>query len=317
MCCGRKCNVAFFSPGTCAGNVFNAVFFCVFANTTTLNVLKFHDIVPFLTVNAIGIIDIAVGIGESNDFGSEIYEFVNGVLCHITRTAHANCLSFNVNASCLKHFEHEVNISVAGCFGANERTAEFETFTGESSCEFVGELLIHSEHVADFATANAYIACGNIGIGTNISPKFSHESLAETHDFRIALATRAEIATTFGTTHGKSGERVLECLLESKELQNAEVYRGVETDTAFVRTNGVVMLYAIAVVDLNFILVVNPCYAELVDTIGNAKTFNKVHLFELGVLIICFLNCGEHLRHSLNVFGLSRIAALQVFNYFA
>ena len=49
--------------------------------------------------------------------------------------------------------------------------------------------------------ADAYIACGNVLIRTNVTIQLIHESLAETHYFSIALTMRVEIRTTLCTTH--------------------------------------------------------------------------------------------------------------------
>ncbi len=50
----------------------------------------------------------------------------------------------------------------------------------------------------------------------------------------------------------------------------------MEADAALVGTDGVVVLHTVAVVGLNLALVVNPCYTELVDAVGDAETLYEV-----------------------------------------
>ena len=140
----------------------------------------------------------------------------------------------------------------------------------------MSELLIHTEHIAYLASAYTDVTCRNILIGTDMTIELGHESLAEAHYFALALAAGREVGTTLCTTHWQCGKRILECLLECKELEDSEVDRLVETDTALVRTDNVVVLDAITHVCLHLTLVVNPCYSEFNHTIGNAKTLYQV-----------------------------------------
>ena len=172
------------------------------------------------------------------------------VLSHVTGTGDEDCLAFKIGAFGLQHFHEEVHVTVTRSFGTDERTAELKSLAGEYTAEFMGQFLIHAEHVADFASAYADITGRHIGIGTDMAIEFEHEGLAETHHLGVALAARREIGTALATAHRKSGQRVFESLLESQELQNAEVYGTVETDTAFIGTDYVVMLHG------------NPCWFE-------------------------------------------------------
>lgn len=62
-----------------------------------------------------------------------------------------------------------------------------------------------------------------------------------------------------------SREGILEDLLESEELQNAEVHTGVVSETAFVRSQSGVELHAEASVHLQLSLVILPSNSELND----------------------------------------------------
>ena len=64
----------------------------------------------------------------------------------------------------------------------------------------------------------------------------------------------------------------------------------METDTTFVRADGIVMLYTVPHIGLYVTFVVYPCNAELVYAVGNAKTFNQVGFVEFGVFVVLFFN---------------------------
>ena len=83
----------------------------------------------------------------------------------------------------------------------------------------MGELLILAEHIADLTTAYADVASRNVLVRTDVTIKLVHESLTETHHLSIALATRREVGTALGASHRQRGERILEGLLEGKELK--------------------------------------------------------------------------------------------------
>lgn len=86
----------------------------------------------------------------------------------------------------------------------------------------------------------------------------------------------------------------------------------METDTAFVRANGVVMLNTVPHVGLHLTFVVDPGDTEREDAVGNAKTFNQVVTVELGVFVVSFLNGTQHFRNGLMVFGFVGKASFQI-----
>ena len=180
----------------------------------------------------------------------------------------------------------------------------------------MGIFLVSAEHVAYLTTTYADIACRNVEIWTNVTGEFKHESLAETHHLSVGLATGREIRATLGTTHRKGCERVLEGLLEGKELQDTEVHRLVETNTTLVGANGVVVLHAVTHVGLDVALVVHPGDAELIDAIGDAKTLDQVYLVKLGVLVVGLLDGGKNFFYGLMVLGLVRKSAFQILKNF-
>ena len=86
--------------------------------------------------------------------------------------------------------------------------------------------------------------------------------------------------------------------------------------TTFVRTNGVVVLDAVAHVGLNLAFVIHPSDAELIHAIWNAETLDEVHLIELWVLVVLFLDCTENFFYCLMILRFVWKATLKVFQLF-
>src|SRR5699024_7480699 len=115
-----------------------------------------------------------------------------------------------------------------------------------------------SEEISDFTAAHADISGRNVCICSNMSGEFCHESLAETHYFRIGFALRIEIRTAFSAAHRQSCQGILENLFKSQELQNRSIYTWMEAETAFVRSDSGIELYAVTSVYLNISIVIFP-----------------------------------------------------------
>ena len=90
----------------------------------------------------------------------------------------------------------------------------------------------------------------------------------------------------------------------------------MEADTAFVRTDSVVVLYTIASVYLYFAFVVSPCDTELDNSVRDTETLNQIDCLKLWVLVVHILNRFQYCRYSLKVFGLIGEFFLQSCNNF-
>jgi len=86
----------------------------------------------------------------------------------------------------------------------------------------------------------------------------------------------------------------------------------VETDTAFVRADGVVVLYTVTHVGLYLAFVVDPSYTEREDSVGNAQSLDQVVTVKLGVLVVSLLNGTQHFGYGLMIFGLVGEASFQI-----
>lgn len=79
----------------------------------------------------------------------------------------------------------------------------------------------------------------------------------------------------------------------------------METDTALVRANGVVVLDTVTHVRLNVTLVVDPVHAELYHPVRHTETLDEVVAVEFRMFVVLFLDCAQHLGDGLDVLRLS------------
>ena len=162
-----------------------------------------------------------------------------------------------------QHLVEEIGRAEARGFGTDERAAEGETFAREDAVLVrTADLLIRAEEIADLSRAHAHVACGDVHVGTDVTVKLGHETIAETHDFGIGLACGVEVAAALAAAHGQPGKGIFESLLESEELHHRKSDVGLEAESAFVRPDCVVELHAEAAVDVIDALVVRPRDAE-------------------------------------------------------
>ncbi len=66
----------------------------------------------------------------------------------------------------------------------------------------------------------------------------------------------------------------------------------METDTAFVRADCIVMLDTVSHVGLDLTFVIHPSYTEGKNTVGDTKTFDQIALFEFGMFIVSLFDCS-------------------------
>ena len=138
--------------------------------------------------------------------------------------------------------------------------------------------------------------------------QLGHEALAEAHDLAIALAVGIEVGAALTAAHGQGGQGVLEGLLKAQELHDGEVYVGCKTDTALVRTDGGVELYAVAAVYLHLTGIVHPAYTEHDYALGLNHTLKYAGLDQIGANVSHRGQGFQHLGNGLEEFGLAGIA---------
>ncbi len=142
--------------------------------------------------------------------------------------------------------------------------------------------------------------------------KLSHEALAECHDLTVRLALRIKVGTALAAAHRKACKAVLEDLLKSEELDDAEVYSRVESQTALVRTDSRVELYSVACVYLNLSVVIYPRNSELDLSLRVYKSLKKS---SLSVLLLISLDYNsDSLKNLLDCLVELRLCRV-LFNY--
>ena len=121
--------------------------------------------------------------------------------------------------------------------GSGKRAAVSKPFACQDcAVKTVGDTLVLAEEEADFPSADADIACGNVCELADMPVKFRHEALAETHDFCIGFAFRIKVGAALAAAHRQRGQRILQDLLKPEKLQDGEIDGGVEAKSAFIRT---------------------------------------------------------------------------------
>ena len=288
----RQGDVGFLGPRFRSFHVFATVALGIFTDAAAVEILQLHDIIQFLAVNAVGVVDITIGVGHGEHLSALLEHLLGRVLRHIARARDEHGLALDVEAARLEHLLEEIHVAIACGLGTDKRTAKLAALAREGARKFARQFLVHAKHIANLASAHADVASGNVSVGTDVTAQFEHKGLAETHDLGIALATRREIRTALAAAHGERGEGILKRLFERQELEDAQVHRTVETNTSLVGANAVVVLHAVTHVGLHLALVVHPIYAKLVDAVGDAEALNEFGALELGMLVVFFLDGG-------------------------
>ena len=270
------------------------------------------DALQDLVVNAVGVLDPALGVGAGQDLAAELGDLLDSVDCNVAGAVDDDVLALEGVALALEVLVHEVDQAVASGLGASQRAAEGEALAGQDAGPLVADALVLAEHVGNLAAADAQVTGGDVGVGADVAAELGHEGLAEVHDLVVGLALGVKVRAALATAHGKGGEGVLENLLEAQELQHAEGDRGVEAQAALVGSNGGVELDAVAAVDLNLALVVDPGHAEHDDALGLDEALQQGRLLILGVGVQRGLDGAENLGRGLEELGLLGVALLEL-----
>jgi len=224
-------------------------------------------------VDAVGVVDKAVGVGRGQHLGTELVEFFNAVERHVARTRDQRGLARNVLAGRAEHVLHEVHRAVAGRLGADQRPAERQALAGEDAGEAVLQSFVLTEQKRDFAAADPDVAGGHVDVFADVAVQLDHHRLAEAHHFAFGFAFGVEVRTAFGATHRQGGERVLEGLFEAEKFEDREIDAGVEAQAALVGSDRIVELHPPGAVGTDIALVVFPADAEYHHPVGFGHAF--------------------------------------------
>src|SRR5690606_26664935 len=128
------------------------------------------------------------------------------------------------------------------------------------------------------------------------------------HDFNVALAFGVKVRAALTTPHRQCGQRILEYLLEGQKFQDAQVDRGMKTETTFIWANGAIHLYAIAAVNLNLSPITDPSNPELNDPLRLQHPLQQAVLHVFGVLLQKRPQAEQNFFYGLMKFGFVGIA---------
>ena len=228
-------------------------------------VLELHDVGELFPVDALLVVNVTAGIGKGHHLGSEFEKLLGGELGYVAASRNQADFPLEGFVPGGQHLRREVDRSVAGRLGPDERAAPVQPLSGQDPGELVGQPLVLAEQEADLAAADADVAGRHVGVRADVAVQLRHEALAETHHLVVAFALRIEVGAALAAAHRQGGEGVLEHLLEGQELKDAEIDRRVEPQAALVGSDGAVHLDAESPVDLNLTLVVDPGHPEQDD----------------------------------------------------
>lgn len=164
-----------------------------------------------------------------------------------------------------------VDETVTSGLWSDVRTTEGGTLTGQDTLPGVSVSLVCTEEVTDLSTTDTDITSRDISVVTNVPGQLPHEGVTETSDLVVGFALWVKVGTTLTTSHGESGQGILEDLLESEELEDGKVDGWVESETSLVWSEGRVVLHSETTVDLDLTLVRLPDYPELDDPLWDGN----------------------------------------------
>ena len=270
------------------------------------------DVLKNLVIDALGILDPALGVGSGDDLAAELGRLLDGIDRHVTGAVHHDGLALEGVVVALEILIHEIDEAVTGRLGAGERAAEGEALAGEHAGPLVLETLVLTEHVRDLTAAHAQVASRDIGVGADVAVELGHEGLTEAHDLVVGLALGVEVRAALAAAHRQRGECVLEDLLETEEFEHAEGDSGVEAQAALVRADGGAVLHAETAVDLTLALVVDPGDAEHDHALGLHEALEQTGGLIGGIVVDSRGDRGQDLVGGLDELGLIGVALVQL-----
>ena len=198
----RKSNIALNLPYSSALVIFcRRSCLCVFSKSCSLYFLNFFK---KFYINAVLIVNPTCRIGNGNNICTEHFCLFYRINSNITGTRYTNSLALNIGIITFEHFFCKVEKSVACCLGSCKRAAVRQAFTGKYALVSAAYSLILTEHIADFSCACTDIACRNVCIGADYLTKFCHKTLAEHHNFSVALSLRVKVRSALTAADRKT-----------------------------------------------------------------------------------------------------------------
>ncbi len=237
--------------------------------------LDLLDLLDGIQIQTLGVINPAGGIAHSDNLGAQLHGLLRGVDSYVAGAGNGDGFAIQAVAVVLQHSVGEIQKAVTGGLSSYQRAAVGQALTGENALEGIGQALILAEHVSDLTGAGADVAGRHVDIRADIFGKLGHKALAEGHHLAVGFTLGIEIRAALAAADGQAGQGVLEDLLKAQEFDDTGVNRGMETQAALVRSNGVVKLDAVAGVDLRLTLIIHPGYLEFKLAVRLGNSFQK------------------------------------------
>ncbi len=271
----------------------------VLTDASAPHVLQFHHVCQLLGVDPVGVVDEPVRVRDRQRLCTQFDQLLDCVLSDVATAGHEATLAFEGFRTRGKHLLGEVDGSVARRLRPDLGSAPVEALAGEDAGELVGDPLVLPEQEADLPGADTDVARWHVGELADVTVELCHEGLAETTDLSVALSLRVKVGTTLGPAHGQGGEGVLDDLFEGEELQQSQIDRRVEPEATLERSDGAVHLDAIAAIDLDLAIVVDPADAEHDHSLGLDKPLEYLCFLVIGVPLDDGLEGSQHFTRSL------------------
>ena len=152
-------------------------------------------------------------------------ELFDGVDRDIARPRHDGGATLERRVANGEHLLHEHRGAVASGLGANEGATPIDALAGDDAALVaVRDPLVLTEQVPDLAATDADVTGGHVGVLAEVAVQLGHEALAEAHHLVVAAALGVEVAATLAAADRQPGQRILEGLFETEELDDAEVH---------------------------------------------------------------------------------------------
>ena len=190
-------------------------------NLVTVRGTHVKHVVNHLSVDTFGQFAHTVGTADGDHLGTEFASLLGSTPSHVTEAREGHAFAFESVTLLFHHVLHIVDSAETSGLGTHEGTTPAIALASQSTSRVLtGQLLVHTVHVANLTATNTNVTSRAVLVRTNVAPQFVDESLAETHDFSVALSCRIEVGTTLTTAERQVGQAVLEDLFEAQELQH-------------------------------------------------------------------------------------------------
>ena len=117
----------------------------MFLDATAPFVLEVFEPGELVAVDTVGVVDVTARIGQGDNLGAELIQFLRGELRDVAASGDEAGLSLEGFAPGFEHVRGEVHRAVAGGFGPDEGAAPVDPLAGENTGELVGEALVLTE----------------------------------------------------------------------------------------------------------------------------------------------------------------------------